>query len=247
MMLRTVVISGAAALLPGGDWQLASGRPLPPASEVAGAMADFSLGRYLEAPKTYLDRASALALAGTAEALRDAGLEWPLLGRGAGIVLGTHLGCLETMKVFWDKALERGMRLANPLLFSHSYLNSPASLCAIEFGLEGYHTTVCAGSQSGLQAVQMAAQAIALGHATIMVCGGVDAMTPARELCEPVLDAGEAAILLVLQAGDVNAGRNLDVNLLTTLPEIAVSSGLGAPASLLEWLHIKLEAGDRRP
>jgi hypothetical protein len=88
------------------------------------------------------------------------------------------------MKVFWDKATERGTRLANPLLFSHSYFNTPISLCAIEFGLKGYHTTFCAGQQSGIEAVRAALGAIQLGHAQMMLCGGVEAWTPTRALLE---------------------------------------------------------------
>jgi 3-oxoacyl-(acyl-carrier-protein) synthase len=177
---------------------------------------DFKLEDYLTSQKTYLDRCSALALAGCALALRDAGIIWPVASthgedapraQGFGITLGTHLGCIETMSVFWEKAIERGVRLANPLLFSHSYFNSPISLCAIEFGLKGYHSTFCAGRDSGLEAVRAACDAIRLGHADAMLCGAAEAITAARESFEPVELMGEAAIFFVLESAGHAARR----------------------------------------
>jgi 3-oxoacyl-[acyl-carrier-protein] synthase II len=103
------------------------------------------------------------------------------------------------MKGFWQNVAEKGVRLATPLLFSHSYVNSPISLCAIEYGLKGYHTTVCAGKNSGLEAVHAAYGAIRLGHAQAMLCGGVEALTPTRQLCEEG-DLGEASVFLVLES-----------------------------------------------
>ena len=166
---------------------------------------DFKIEDYALAPKTYLDRCSALALAGCALALRDADLAWPVAdGEEFGLTIGTHLGCLDTMKGFWNNTLEKGVRAASPLIFSHSYVNSPISLCAIEFGLKGYHSTFCAGRNSGLEAVRAAFDAIRLGHAQAVLCGGVEAMTAARESCEPGerSDLGEGAAFFVLESAD---------------------------------------------
>ena len=182
--LQTVVLTGYGAVLP---------------SDGARRIENFKIEDYPLAPKTYLDRASALALAGGALALRDAGVSWPVENADSfGLTLGTHLGCLETMKGFWEDAVAKGVRLAKPLLFSHSYVNSPISLCAIEFGLKGYHATFCAGRNSGLEAVRAGFDAIRLGHAQAVLCGGVEALTPAREVCEPG-DLGEASIFFVLE------------------------------------------------
>jgi len=183
--LQTVVLTGLGFLAPP-----AGGRRLD----------DFKIEDHALAPKTYLDRCSALALAGCAQALRDAGVAWPVEGgEEFGLTIGTHLGCLDTMQGFWKNTLEKGVRAASPLIFSHSYLNSPISLCAIEFGLKGYHTTFCAGQNSGLEAVRAAFDAIRLGHAQAMLCGGVEALSPARESCEPG-DLGEGAAFFVLES-----------------------------------------------
>jgi 3-oxoacyl-(acyl-carrier-protein) synthase len=213
--LHEVILRGMAAITARGNFTL-HGPDTPSVGDIRTAQDSesftidtFKLEHYLTSQKTYLDRCSALALAGCAMALRDADITWPIESTHSsnapephsfGITLGTHLGCIETMNVFWEKATERGVRLANPLLFSHSYLNSPISLCAIEFGLKGYHTTFCAGQDSGLEAVRAAHDALRLGHADAMLCGGVEAVSAARESFEPVESMGEAAVFFVLES-----------------------------------------------
>jgi 3-oxoacyl-[acyl-carrier-protein] synthase II len=205
--LHEVVLTGLGAITALGDLTLHSGGMGFDAAPSNLAIEGFELGDYLTSQKTYLDRCSALALAGSALALRDAGITWPVADSEFGITLGTHLGCIETMQEFWDKVVERGVRVANPLLFSHSYFNSPISLCAIEFGLKGYHLTCCAGEASGIEAIRAAADAIRLGHASATLCGGVEALTPAREQFEPVERMGEAAVFLVLESAAHATGR----------------------------------------
>ena len=192
--LQTVVLAGIGVLQP---------------QDGARFIENFALENYLDSQKTYLDRCSALALAGAALALRDAEIAWPVEGGAEfGLTLGTHLGCVDTMQGFWKNVSEKGVRLATPLLFSHSYLNSPISLCAIEFGLKGYHSTFCAGKNSGLEAIRGAFDAIRLGHAQAMLCGGVEALTPTREACESG-DLGEASVFFVLESVEHANARGL--------------------------------------
>ncbi len=201
--MQNVVLTGMGAMTSRGDRTLQDGStPSPQGLHDSFALEKFALENYLSSPKTYLDRCSALALAGCALALRDANIATPVSDERFGITLGTHFGCVETMKTFWDKATEKGARLANPLLFSHSYFNSPISLCAIEFGLKGTHGTFCVHENSGLEAVRAGFDAIRLGHADAMICGGVDALSPARALFAPDANAGEAAVFFVLEKED---------------------------------------------
>jgi 3-oxoacyl-(acyl-carrier-protein) synthase len=213
--LKHVVCSGWGAITARGDATLHGESTLALGAQPSGAqpcaptgvLENFALGNYLDSKKTYLDRCSALALAGSALALRDAGIAWPVEEERFGITLGTHFGCLETMKSFWDNAVQKGARLANPILFSHSYVNSPISLCAIEFGLKGYHTTFCAHEYSGLEAVCAAFDAIRLGHADAMLCGGVEAVTATRTLCAHEECSGEAAVFFVLENAESAIAR----------------------------------------
>lgn len=208
--MREVVCTGIGAVTARGDLRSAAegrsilGEKLGEPS-LAGTIENFNLKTYAVAPKTYLARCSALALAGCALALESSGLAAPLENTARfGIAVGTQFGCLGTMKSFWDKIEEKGVTQASPLLFSHSYFNSPISLCAIEWNLRGYHTTVC-GADAGLDAIRSAWEAIALGHADAMLCGGVDAATPERAQMSGNETQGEASVFCVLQAREANA------------------------------------------
>jgi len=209
--MRDVVLTGGAAITARGDFGFGGPQVLAEGFE-GGAIEGFALSKYLSSSKTYLDRCSALALAGCAQALRAANQSWPVEdGDAFGIALGTHDGCLETMRAFWDSVAERGVEKANSILFSHSYLNSPISLCAIEFGLRGHHGTYSSDSKSGLDAIEIAWDAIRLGHADAMLCGGVEALTPARQACEPAPNQSEASCFLVLESRERAQTRGAQV------------------------------------
>ncbi|MBI2298899.1 MAG: hypothetical protein HYU66_08120 [Armatimonadetes bacterium] len=152
-------------------------------SVLAGEVLGFDVNRYLVAEKTYLDRCSEFALAATKLCLDHAGLERPPADEErAGIVLGTMFGCHVTMLAYTDRVRKRGVRFATPLLFSHAFANTPASLVSIDFRLRGYHATVTSGRSSGTLALQTALVALAAGHADCVLAGGVEALS--RELVE---------------------------------------------------------------
>lgn len=170
----------------------------PPVARVE----EFRIEDYLTSQKTYLDRCSEFTLAACALALKDAGLD--VAGQPhwrAGLSLGTAYGCLDTLQRFTATLFQKGPRLANPLLFSHAYANTPASLAAIEFNLAGYHAVFTDGPASGGMAIAAAAEALRADRADYVLAGGADALS------EPVLalptenDAapGEGAGVVVLE------------------------------------------------
>ena len=189
----TINITGIGALLPQGDWQ---GAHFTPRQSDGFAVGAIERARYPLAPKTYLDRASELALCAASLALRDAGLNAPL-GARCGLAVGTQFGGVETMRVFEDKLHQSGTRGASPLLFSHSYFNAAAALIAIEWGIGGHHAPFC-GRDSAWQAIENARDAITLGHADTMLCGGVEALSPARNWAGES-ESAEGAFFVVLQ------------------------------------------------
>jgi len=174
-----VVVTGAGAVAPGfsegvrGALRLASGAPLP-ASEItafevpadapslACELADFDGKPYLTSTQTFLDRATALAVAGARLALEDAGLFDREARPGeTGLAYATAFGCLDAMETFFGKVKAGKARFASPLPFSHAYANSPSSLVAIEFGLAGHAATFSGGETAGLAALGSAADAVA--------------------------------------------------------------------------------------
>lgn len=175
---------------------IGAGAILPDFENDAFSIGEINRTAYPLSPKTYLDRASELALCAAALALQNAGLSGAL-GPDCGLALGTQFGCVETMRVFEEKLHQSGARGASPLLFSHSYFNSAAALIAIEWGLSGHHAPFC-GRDSAWQAIENARDAIALGHAQTMLCGGVEANSTARAWAGEN-EAAEGALFVVLQ------------------------------------------------
>ena len=190
-----------------------------PAAEVSGLRLD----AILPSQKTYLDRASEFALAAAQLALNDAGLTKADYTRwSAGVVLGSEFGCLGTMQTFTSGLQQKGARLANPLLFSHMYVNTPTSLCAIEFGLGGHHGSF-AGQGAGTAALESAIEALQLGRADLILAIGVDALSEPlyRALvAEGGHDApiGEGACALVLETAEFARQRGATVRPLPQIP-----------------------------
>ncbi len=169
---------------------------LPPEGQFS--IPDFDLKDYPVAPKTYLDRCSALALAACGLALQNANLSGPL-GEKFGLCIGTQFGAVQTMAGFESKLAEAGAKTVSPLLFSHSGFNAPAAMVSIEWGIQGHHAPFC-GARAGLDTVEAARDVLLLGQAERMLCGAVEANSPARELSGEE-EQGEGAIFLVLERG----------------------------------------------
>jgi 3-oxoacyl-[acyl-carrier-protein] synthase II len=147
------------------------------AAEVTG----FRVADYLVAEKTYLDRCSELALAAAKLCLDHAGLsQMPAAPARSGVVLGTQYGPLASMANYAQRVRQRGVRFATPLLFSHAFANTPASLVSIDFHLQGYHATVTSGPESGWAALHTALVALAAGHADALLAGGCEALCAER-------------------------------------------------------------------
>lgn len=151
-----VVITGTGAVAPEGvaalePLELPGGGSAPPfGCPVRG----FDLKRYLPTVISYLDRCSALALAAVKLALDDAGAPPPPQRRGDwGLAYATAWGCLDSMELFFAKVAAGQARFAPPLIFSHSYANTPASLACIEFGLGGAGATFSQGACGALAAL----------------------------------------------------------------------------------------------
>lgn len=166
---------------------------------------DFVVEDYLESEKTYLDRCSELTLAACHLAFRDAGLNWHDLDHPrAGLCVGTAMGCLDSMANLTARVQKRGVRFGSPVIFTHSFANSPTSLAAIEYDLQGPTSTFCTGDISAAAALDYARRIIADGRADVVIAGGVDALSA------PLLHAlagieysavpGEGACFLVLES-----------------------------------------------
>jgi 3-oxoacyl-(acyl-carrier-protein) synthase len=196
---------------------------------------DFEPEEYRESGKTYLDRCSDLTLGACYLAVRDAGLHWQDAEHPRwGVSLGTAYGCLASMLNMTGRVQQKGLRFGSPVIFTHSFANSPGALAAIEYDLQGPCMTHCLGDLSGAAALEYALRTLRLGRVDLLLGGGVEALSQpllaARDRWSPGAIPAEGAAILVAETAAHAAGRGLTP--LAELAGAAVLSQAGDGAAL---------------
>jgi 3-oxoacyl-[acyl-carrier-protein] synthase II len=147
-------------------------------SRIAGEIKGFD-------PKDYIDRKEARRMARCSQvsvavaqaALADAGLELPLTDAArVGVSMGTAVGGFEQAVGVVDDHRAKGWGRVNPFTAIGMLLNMPSHHVSCFAGAKGPISTEVAACASGTQAVGEAADAIRLGAADMMICGGVEAL-----------------------------------------------------------------------
>ncbi len=195
---------------------------------------------YLESEKTYLDRCSEFALAAVHLALEDAQIDREALEHTRfGLCLGTAYGCLDSLMNMTERVQKKGARFASPLIFTHAFANSPTSLAAIEFRIQGPTATFCVGDVSAAAALQYAFDVLRHGRADLILAGGVDVLSASLlagiELA-PGLVPGEGACLLALERAEVAEARGATILAELAAVEMRVSPSPTAAAPK-PWGH----------
>lgn len=123
-----------------------------------------------------LDRTTQLAMAATAEALAQAGLdpaEWD--GARVGVVLGTALGGVTTWQREADRLRELGPDSVSPLLIPMSAVNMTAGHLAAAHGARGPNFATATACASGTTALGAARDLLRSNTCDIVVAGGTEA------------------------------------------------------------------------
>ena len=170
-------------------------------SRIAAPIDGFDLFHYVERTKhsKYFGRTSRFAVAGTALALRDAGIEFEKgktdagerSGAGSqyhlkgidpfqiGVILGVGGEAMDLMEHYHQKFLTSGTRFLTPFGLPNTYLSSFVSHVAEHFSLRGSAYAVSTACASGTHAVINSFREIHDGGEDLMVTGGADAcITP---------------------------------------------------------------------
>jgi 3-oxoacyl-[acyl-carrier-protein] synthase II len=155
----------------------AGGFPVRFASEVK----DFDVLEYVDLKAARrMDRCTHLLLAAARQAERDSGLEVAAVGERAGTAIGTALGGVASFEQTVLQLASRGPGRVSPFSIVQTLPNLAAGWVSIELGTRGpllSESTACAASN---MAIGDALDAIRLGRAEVMVCGGTEApVTPA--------------------------------------------------------------------
>lgn len=159
---ETVWSEGESALMDYGD------------GVALGRVPDFDPATILPTAKAYLDMQCLLALSASALAMRDAGLS--VAPDRFGVSFGAALGPSATAARFASDCMEKGLRLARPMLFPHTYANAAASLASIEWGLRGHHANFAGGTNASTFALISAVDALRRGQCDAMLAGGAESL-----------------------------------------------------------------------
>ncbi len=150
---------------------------------------DFEVAEFVDAKAARrMDRCSHLLLGAARQAEHDSGLKLARLGERAGTAIGTALGGVESFEQAVLHLASRGPKRVSPFSIVQTLPNLAAGWVSIELGTRGpllTQSTACAASN---MAIGDARDAIRLGRADVMVCGGTEAPVT------PVSVAGFAAM-----------------------------------------------------
>jgi len=126
-----------------------------------------------------MDRCSHLAVAAAQEAERDAGIEIASIAASAGTAIGTALGGVASFEQTVLQLASRGPERISPFSIVQTLPNLAAAAVSIDRGTRGpllAQSTACAASN---MAIGDGFDAIRLGRADLMLCGGTEApVTP---------------------------------------------------------------------
>ena len=144
--------------------------------KVGGEITDFDPHEILEEKRLIdLDRATLLLLSAAKLSLDDSRLQVNEKNTyRTGVVIGTTFGSLNSVSKYDQEALTEGPRYANPSVFPSTVGNSPASRVSIKFKIKGFNTTISTGISAGLDALEYAADLLALDRAEQVLVGSVE-------------------------------------------------------------------------
>ncbi len=207
-------------------------------------------------------RANQLAVAAGTLAVRDAGLEGQdLSAAGLFLAVGREPGSLKDVlppvshslvegEVSLDRLIDEGMGWMNPLSSLKTLPNMSLAHVSIVLGVQGPSQTLCAGPESGPQALREAAAALVAEQASVVIAGAADARVDFTDRSaarregktEPM---GEAAALFVLEPLAAAKARGAQVYGTLSGQDFAleVPQPLGDCGAATIMVHVALELG----
>lgn len=215
-----VIVRGVGVVGPAGSYRKPGVDDLTRRRAV-GPCADVDLGRIGVDPRR-LDRSARWLTAASVLALGDGGR--PLHGEASartGLFVGATRMPGESSRRCHEAIRRHGVAGTSASAFARMSVNAPAGACSRALGLLGPTTTVSIGPGSGLLALVLAAEWLALrSDADRMVAGGLDERTSDGE--EDDSDEAECAACLVLErAGEATQEAETSI--------VAAGWGLAGP------------------
>jgi 3-oxoacyl-[acyl-carrier-protein] synthase II len=189
---RRVVITGLGALTPLGNdvrstWETliagesgaapitlfdTSGFPVTFACEVK----DFNPADWIDFKQARrMDRFAQLIVAAARQAEQDSGLDIAKEADRIGAAIATGIGGLKAFQDCYDTLKERGPDRVNPFAIPAIIPNMGAGWVSMELGTKGPLASECTACAASNMAIGDGTDAIRLGRADVMFCGGTEA------------------------------------------------------------------------
>src|SRR5438876_287830 len=189
---RRVVITGMGAVTPLGNdvetsWKhLIEGRSgagritMFPADDYATTFAcelkDFDPTTWIEYKRARrMDRFAQMIVAAARQAIEDSGLSVAAEPDRIGASVATGIGGLQSFQDCYEQLLDRGPDRVNPFSIPAIIPNMGAAWVSMELGTKGPLSSQCTACAAGNMAIGEGADAIRLGRADVMLCGGTEA------------------------------------------------------------------------
>jgi 3-oxoacyl-[acyl-carrier-protein] synthase II len=189
---RRVVITGLGALTPLGNDVETTWQTLIEGRSGAGEITGFDSSRYSVHfacevkgfdPTEYIERKQArrmdrfaqLIVAAARQAERDSGLSIESEPDRVGAAIATGIGGLRAFQDCYDELLERGPDRVNPFSIPEIIPNMGAAWVSMQLGTKGPLSSQCTACAASNMAIGDGLDAIRLGRADVMLCGGTEA------------------------------------------------------------------------
>ena len=187
-----MVITGLGAVTPLASGVAASWERLIGSRSAAGAISAFDVSgfpvsfaceakefdptRWIEyrlAPR--MDRFAQLAVAAARQAESDSGIVIEKESDRVGASVATAMGGLKSFEDCCDTLIERGPDRVSPFTLPAIIPNMGAAWVSIQLGTRGPLSSPCTACAASQMAIGDGLDAIRLGRADVMLCGGTDA------------------------------------------------------------------------
>jgi 3-oxoacyl-[acyl-carrier-protein] synthase II len=189
---RRVVITGLGALTPLGNDVRSSWEHLIAGESGAGPITQFDTTGF---PVTFacevkefdpgdwvdhkqarrMDRFAQLIVAAARQAEKDSGLDIAKESDRVGAAIATGIGGLKSYQDCYDTLKERGPDRVNPFAIPAIIPNMGAGWVSMELGTKGPLMSECTACAASNMAIGDGTDAIRLGRADVMFCGGTEA------------------------------------------------------------------------
>jgi 3-oxoacyl-[acyl-carrier-protein] synthase II len=189
---RRVVITGLGAVTPLGPDVPTTWENLIAGRSGAGRITHFDASEFATTfaceadgfdPTQYIDRKRArrmdrfahLIVAAARQAEADSGLEVEKAPDRVGAAVATGIGGLKAFQDCYDQLLQRGPDRVNPFSIPEIIPNMGAAWVSMELGTQGPLSSQCTACAASNMAIGDGMDAIRLGRADVMLCGGTEA------------------------------------------------------------------------